>query len=71
MLKTYILDMRCSSDEHLSLLKFADNNNHQASIGRISYEALYSAGRQFTGMILVSKDYWDQKLYNKQSRRFR
>ena len=41
MLRTCILDMKSSCDEHLPLIEFAYNNSYQASIGMAPYEALY------------------------------
>ena len=41
MLRTCILDMKSSWDEHLPLIEFAYNNSYQASIGMAPYEALY------------------------------
>ena len=41
MLRTCILNMKSSWDEHLPLIEFAYNNSYQASIGMAPYEALY------------------------------
>ena len=52
MLRTCILDMKSSWDEHLALIEFAYNNSYQASIDMIPYEALY--GRRCRSSI-----HWD------------
>ena len=41
MLRAYVLDLKCSWEEHLPLVEFAYNNSYQASIQMTSYEALY------------------------------
>ena len=41
MLRACVLDLKGSWEEHLPLVKFAYNNNYQASIQMAPYEALY------------------------------
>ena len=40
MLRCFILDLGGNWDDLLSLVEFTYNNNHQASIGMMSYKAL-------------------------------
>ena len=41
MLRACVLDLKGSWEEHFPLVKFAYNNNYQASIQMAPYEALY------------------------------
>ena len=52
MLWASILDLGSSWEDHMPLVKFAYNNNYQASVGMAPYEAFY--GRRHRSLI-----YWD------------
>ena len=41
MLRAYVLDLKGSWDDHLSLIEFAYNNSYQATIKMAPFEALY------------------------------
>ena len=47
MLRACVLDLKGSWEEHLPLVKFAYNNNYQASIQMAPYKALYGRSCQF------------------------
>ena len=53
MLRACVLDLKGSWEEHLPLVKFAYNNNYQASIQMAPYEALY-------GRPCLSPIYWTE-----------
>ena len=53
MLRAVVLDRRGSWEATLPLIEFAYNNNFQATINMMPYEALY--GRKFR-----SPPYWDE-----------
>ena len=41
MLQACVIDLKCSSEEHLPLVEFTYNNSYHASIHMTPYEALY------------------------------
>ena len=49
MLRTYVIEFIGSWDDHLSLIKFAYNNNYHSIIDMALYEALY--GRRYRTLV--------------------
>ena len=41
MLRMYVMDKSSKWDDYLHLVEFAYNNGHQASLGMVTFEALY------------------------------
>ena len=72
MLRTYILDMKSSWDEHLPLIEFTYNTVIKPALvwHLMKHYMGEDVDHRFTGMMLVSGEYWAPNLFNKQSRRF-